>query len=801
MLGVRHLQPQGALRGAPPGGDRVRATGGIPQGQALADTAPALVERVCASRGNQEGQELSETKLPAFPTLDWVREAFAKQESYAYRGLPPILHEYVGSVRVYQVPPEFHSFLPAHDGLPNPAWSSFARVASEDQAWSETGLRRRVNRELAAQQAALARSVAPDSYTAPALEKPSADDPEGLVRVYRAALRNADASVQRLHTRELTGDPVLSPFILEGWWQNHQEHCRDCGKRGSWAQARLTNQHNPCYIADMLAILHHGWLIPFKKGDTPSPKRKANYNSLAASPVAVEKEWAKMVDNQVVIPAEQDHFICVSPLQAVIKPSDLDDALAELPRRGSTTAIDLDTDGYVDVLNAALRACGSPKEVKARLCVDLATTLNEHIVECPFTYPPVDNLLEHVAPGSWICKVDYRRCFFNIPLHPAMYPYFGIEYGGKLWQATRVLFGISLGPHVASMFTGETNQAFRASGVPSEVYIDDIAIPAATEAACYEGRETVLGLAKRAGWPVSEDKLAADAPAQRQAFRGVVFDTVRQQLTIPAAKLLATLRRIRACLDQAGSFQVRLAREVAGRLEWINQVLPLGRVRTKRLHQAIPRGAKNFWLMTLTPAAREDLTWWTGFLEEAIAEHGRVPWACFPCAPLSSLPVIRIFSDAAGELGFGAVMGSTAVVGIWKSAEAVVDKSSGWKELVPVLLILQLCAPQASSGSLVVVTTDNQGNAFSLNNATAASDDSFELLRLILEIAARHTLRVLGDWVPRDFNVLLDLCSRLCPLPGTGDALAHAPGATELPAASGGRTGSRGPDAALSPSL
>jgi hypothetical protein len=169
--------------------------------------------------------------------------------------------------------------------------------------------------------------------------------------------------------------------------------------------------------------------------------------------------------------------------------------------------------------------------------------------------------------------------------------------------------------------------------------------------------------------------------------------------------------------------------------------------------------------MTLTPEAREDLRWWMHFLEHAMAEHGQVDWASFPCTSLSSIPTTRIFSDAAGELGFGAVMGSTAVVGMWKSAEAVADRSSGWKEVVPVLLILQLCAPSVPPGSLVVVTTDNQGNAFSVNNATADSDDSFELLHLILEIAARHKLRGLGDWVPRENNVLLDLFSRLLPPP------------------------------------
>jgi hypothetical protein len=80
--------------------------------------------------------------------------------------------------------------------------------------------------------------------------------------------------------------------------------------------------------------------------------------------------------------------------------------------------------------------------------------------------------------------------------------------------------------------------------------------------------------------------------------------------------------------------------------------------------------------------------------------------------------------------------------------------------------MLEHLAPSLAPGTLVVVTTDNAGNAFSINNGKAASDELFEQLLPILDLAAQYRLRIVGDWVPREFNMLNDLLSRLSPLPG-----------------------------------
>jgi hypothetical protein len=540
--------------------------------------------------GAESRAEGVQGQSPSSLSLEWVFNELAAAPSAPLREVPSIVSDVVGPCRVYEQPASFHSWLPVTPAHLLPQWSAFASVVEEGAAWSETGLRRRINQLMAAAQ------QPPTALSG----KPSADDPRALVIQYLAALANS--TVHHLYSRALSGPPTATPLRLEGWWTNHQTICSQCAARGPWEVAGPTNQDNPCYISDILAILHHGYIIPFKQ--EPPAVHIRNRDSLRTAPETVDMEWRKMVDNNVFREASpQEPPRCVAPLQAVVKDADKDDALAELTRLGSKAVLDPDTEGYVDDLNAALRAAGSAKVVKARLCVDLSVTINKFIAECPFQFPPVDELLEHLEPQGWLCKVDYRRCFFNIPLHPAMYKYVGVLWEDKLWEATRVVFGITLGPHVASIFTAETALVCRKNGIPGSVYIDDNAITGPTEQVCLSRRASALRFMENAGWPVAEDKLEEDRPSQRLAYRGVVFDTCAETLSIPLSRMEATRRRVHEVVATrpADVVQVRRLKEIYGRLEWINQVLPIGRARTKRCYGALPRGNQNQWRVRVSP--------------------------------------------------------------------------------------------------------------------------------------------------------------------------------------------------------
>jgi hypothetical protein len=474
---------------------------------------------------------------------------------------------------------------------------------------------------------------------------------------------------------------------------------------------------------------------------------------------------------------------CVTPLLGVVRESEVEDALEELGRLDPAHTMQReglerwegadhggdpflrDEAGFIDRLNAALEAHGSPRRVKTRLCSDFSRSLNAHLIKCPMTFHPVDELLEVLRPGHWLCKVDYRRCFHNIPLHPAMYPYMGHRMEDQWWVAVRVVFGISLGPFIASILTGETAKAMRAGGVPCSVYLDDNAIAGRTEAECYENRGTGMSLAIAAGWPISLDKLEEDKPDQQRAYRGIVFDTINRCLTLSPARLASTGKKVRALLegDRFRFHQVRAVRSVLGSLEWTATCVPAGRLHTVPIYEDIHPGAQNNWRMSLSDDSVEHLEWWADLLERASLGHQPAVWAGFD-KPITSSPTIRMYSDASGQTGFGALCGDTVLIGQWATDEARAQSTS-WKEWVPVCLLMHHLAASIPEGTTLVVTTDNSGNQYAMNSG-ASCKQTLDMLAHILQTVASHHLRCVGDWIPREFNNLADALSRFSVMPG-----------------------------------
>lgn len=193
-----------------------------------------------------------------------------------------------------------------------------------------------------------------------------------------------------------------------------------------------------------------------------------------------------------------------------------------------------------------------------------------------------------------------------------------------------------------------------------------------------------------------------------------------------------------------------------GYLEWVTQVLPYGRPYAAALWDIVPKHFGNDWTVTITDESRGALQWWHTFLSSAV--QGRIEgWASL--WPGGWPPVVRMYSDSSGTIGFGAICEGDAVVGAWHP-EVADDYSSAFKELVPVFYALRRVAPRLAPGSIVVVTTDNASNAFDLNFGSSCPE-SRPLFLEIWNLAARHHLHLVGDWFSRDRITLLDSMSRL----------------------------------------
>lgn len=676
-------------------------------------------------------------------TPDQLLQCAGPLVSLAEAGPPPLAAAgVIGEVVVFRLPEAWQPFIPD----PDPTWSSFERaleVPIRGHTPGIMGLHRLVREHLSFM-----------TNPSPPPPKPLSSDPAALMKAFMAALRQSCA--WPLYCRKLEGHPVPSPFAdhFPMAWLFHCLHCTACAARGSWEVARHTNEVNPCYFADVLAMQWHGWLYPFKR--MPEAADLPNYDSLHLAPHAVAREFAKMAMAGVF---GEGTPLVISPLQAVVKESDLEEAWFRLLAQGLVAPEgSVEDEGYVDTLNELLASVGLP-EVKARLCLDLSRVVNRLILDVPFAFPPLDEFLAALPDGGFMTKLDFARAFLNVPIHLKHHPYVALRWEDRLYLLCRMLFGVKLGPCICSILTGEVRLAFLALGIPCSTYLDDTGATGRSATEALFRQELMAWVAGLLGWPVNVQKKLEDAPSQVLPFRGVGFNTKAKVMCILSPRLRRTIRLL-SSLVQAGVAQCRQWRKALGYLEWVTQVVPDGRPHMAALWEVVPRHYQNHWQVTITAEARHELQWWLSFLSEAA---GGSPKGWAPLWSQQWPPHVRIFSDSAKRDGFGAVVEGEVIVGSWRDGvgmDDADDPSSAYKELVPVFYALRHVAPRLPPDTLVVITTDNASNAFNFNFGSACPA-SRQLFTEIWHLASTHRLFLVGDWIERALNTLPDSLSRL----------------------------------------
>ena len=119
------------------------------------------------------------------------------------------------------------------------------------------------------------------------------------------------------------------------------------------------------------------------------------------------------------------------------------------------------------------------------------------------------------------------------------------------------------------------------------------------------------------------------------------------------------------------------------------------------------------------------------------------------------MPDLQISSDAAGSIGYGAILGQEWFVGVWSSAQ--MPLSIAYKELFPVALAASLWGHQWSA-KRVEFCSDNTAVVEVLRSGTSRDSNMMVLLRHLSMLAAR--LAFTARHVAGSSNVVADALSR-----------------------------------------
>ena len=139
---------------------------------------------------------------------------------------------------------------------------------------------------------------------------------------------------------------------------------------------------------------------------------------------------------------------------------------------------------------------------KKRLCIDYASTINRFTIPDGYPIPVIDELLSIVSNWKWYSYIDLKFAYHQLRLRKAEQPLRAFEANGKLYQFTRLAFGVTNG---VPAFQRTIDKII--DGLVSAVAdIDDVVVGGTTKAKHDANLQAFIARAKEFGLVLNKAK-------------------------------------------------------------------------------------------------------------------------------------------------------------------------------------------------------------------------------------------------------------------------------------------------------
>ena len=390
-----------------------------------------------------------------------------------------------------------------------------------------------------------------------------------------------------------------------------------------------------------------------------------------------------------------------------------------------------------------------------RMIVDLSFpeghSVNDGISSelCSLRYSSVDDALEYIialGQHTQLSKVDLRSAYRMLPVYPGDRHLLAIRWQNDIYVDQALPFGLRSAPKLFTAFADAVGWALCEAGVPCHIhYLDDYLFFDAPGSP-----RGILPLALRTfqelGVPVATHKI--EGPATEVVFLGIILDTARFELRLPAAKLDHTQSLVETWYTRR-SGPKREFESLLGHLSHAATVVRQGRTFLRHLFTILSRVGPRHHHVHMDGIARADLLWWRYFLQS---------WNGTMFFPYSPVTQVHVHSDASGSFGCGALLTQSSWFQLrWPHSWDSIDITT--KELLPVVLAAAVWGREWRHQS-VCFHTDNMGVVAILQKRSARHPVALHLLRCLYFYAAFFRFDYVAHHVPGVVNVAADAISR-----------------------------------------
>ena len=277
---------------------------------------------------------------------------------------------------------------------------------------------------------------------------------------------------------------------------------------------------------------------------------------------------------------------------------------------------------------------------KWRLITDLSSPRGSSINDgidpalCSVHYSGLDEavaMITRLGRGCLLAKTDLKSAYRIVPVHPDDRPLLGMNWDESLYLDAALPFGLRSAPKIFSAVADSLLWILAQRGLSEAIhYLDDFLIagqPGSAE--CARNLAIALETFRILGVPIALEK--NEGPASSISYLGILIDTLKGELRIPAEKLARILQELdnwlgkKACskrelLSLIGLLHHAASVVVAGR-PFLHHLISLSKI-PKHLH----------YMVRLNNTVHLDIKWWHTFIH---LERSGVPALLLPAGYLN----------------------------------------------------------------------------------------------------------------------------------------------------------------------
>ena len=401
-------------------------------------------------------------------------------------------------------------------------------------------------------------------------------------------------------------------------------------------------------------------------------------------------------------------------------------------------------------------------EGKFRLIFNLsspeAKSINDHIPDffSEVKYAPLSDaidLLLKCGSHAFLAKTDIKSAFRIIPIKPDQHHLLCMSWNNAFYFDKCLPMGARSSCQIFESFSS----ALQFIAIDKRInfithYLDDFLIVNNSKINGLKDLNKFVDTCKDIGIPLSNEKTIL--PTQIIDYLGFEINTVNETISLPSDKLLKCKQSIYDLINKKNSkCTLKELQSLLGLLNFACTVIIPGRAFLQRLYHLTIGIRKPHFYITITRAAKEDLSLWLEFL----SEYNGI--SLYREQMFLNPSIFQICTDASQSLGLGAVFGKHWFYQKWPSTWWN-SQNITFLELVPIVLALQVWGHILSNG-YVKLLTDNEALSFSINKQSSKEPLVMSWIRKLVLLALRFNVVIKAFHIPGQFNSQSDSLSRL----------------------------------------